>query len=133
MPAFEFYVFSEEDQAQLRDNPRRCIELLCACKPLADKLADASGIYSLLDAADEHALQGFHLVQQAHKGYRYEGAFDQLCQWAGLRHSDAGLLAGCVEVLFAEREPVRFEAEAYAIIHQWLLNQGRGEVTRGGN
>ena len=127
MPAFEFYISSEEDQTQLRDDPRRCIELLRACKELADRLAGTSGIYTLLDATDEGLLQGFHLVQQAHGGYRDERAFDQLCQRAGLRHSDVGLLAGRVEMLFAEREPVRYEAEAYAIIHQWLLNKERGQ------
>jgi len=130
MPAFEFYTSSEEDQAQLRDDPRRCIELLRACKELSDRLAGTGGIYTPLDTMDEGLLQGFHLVQQAYGGYRYEGAFDQLCQRAGLSHSDVGLLAGRVETLFAEREPVRYEAEAYAIIHQWLLNKERGQGER---
>lgn len=126
MPAFEFYTSSLEDQEQLRDDPRRCVEILRACKPLANKLAGTSGIYTPLEAEEECLLQGFHDVQQAHEGYEYEGAFDQLCSQAGLRHSDAGLLAGRVQTLFAEREPVRYEAEAYAVIHQWLLNQERG-------
>jgi hypothetical protein len=125
MAAFEFYMMAEGDQATLRGYPRRCVALLRPCKPLADRLAAIGGIYAPLDADDEQVLQGFHLVQQAHEGYRYEGAFDQLCQQAGLWHSDAGLLAGRVQTLFAEREPVRYEAEAYAVIHQWLLNQGR--------
>jgi hypothetical protein len=127
MPAFEFYTSSEEEQAQLRGDPRRCVELLRACKRLADRLAGTSGIYTPLDAVDEGLLQGFHLVQQAYEGYEHEGAFDLLCQCAGLRHSDAGLLSGRVQTLFAEREPVRFDAESYMIIHQWLRNQERDQ------
>ncbi len=122
MAAFEFYAISEEGQAALRDNPRRCVALLRPCKPLADRLAATGSIYAPLNADDERLLQGFHLVQQAHEGYRHEGDFDQLCQQTGLWHSDAGLLAGHVQTLFAEREPVRYEAEAYAVIHRWLLN-----------
>lgn len=127
MPAFEFYTSSEEDQARLRGDPRRCVELLRACKPLADRLAGTRGIYTPLDVKEEGLLQGFHLVQQAFEGYRYEGTFSQLCQQAGLLHSDAGLLAGRVQTLFAEQEPTRFEAESYAFIHQWLLDQEHGQ------
>ena len=118
--SFEFYAMSEEDQAALRGNPRRCVALLRPCKPLANKLAATGGIYAPLSIDAERLLQGFHLVQQSHEGYRYEGAFDQLCGQAGLLHSDAGLLAGRVQTLFAEREPVLYEAEAYSILHQWL-------------
>ncbi len=118
--SFEFYAMSEEDQAALRGNPRRCVALLRPCKPLADKLVATGGIYAPLSIDAERLLQGFHLVQQSHEGYRYEGAFDQLYGQAGLLHSDAGLLAGRVQTLFAEREPVLYEAEAYSILHQWL-------------
>ncbi len=119
MAAFEFYMMSE-DQAALRHNPHQSVALLRPCKPLADWLAANSGISARLNAGDERLLQSFHLVVQAHEGYRHEGAFDQLCQQAGLWHSDVGLLAGRVQTLFAQREPVRYEAEAYAVIHQWL-------------
>ncbi len=121
--SFEFYTMSEEDQAALRENPRRCVALLRPCKPLADKLAATGGIYAPLSVDDERLLQGFHLVQQSHEGYEYEGAFDQVCGQAGLLHSDVGLLGGRVQTLFAEREPVRYEAEAYAILHQRLRNK----------
>ncbi len=100
MAAFAFYTMSQEDQAALRENLRRCVALL-----------------------DERLLQAFHLVQQSHEGYQYEGAFDQICQRAGLLHSDAGLLAGRVQTLFQTREPILYEAEAYAILHQWLHNK----------
>src|SRR6266566_9740242 len=102
MSAFEFYTSSEEDQAQLRSDPCRCVKLLRACKPLANKLAGTSGIYASLNAVDEGLLQGFHLVQQAFESYRYGGAFDQLCQQAGMLHSDVGMLGGRVQTLFAE-------------------------------
>jgi hypothetical protein len=72
---------------------------------------------------DERLLQGFHLVQQSHEGYQHEGAFDQICQRAGLLHSDVGLLGGRVQTLFQTREPILYEAEAYAILHQWLRNK----------
>jgi len=133
MAAFEFYAMSEEVQAALRENPRRCVALLRPCKPLADKLAATGGISAPLSVDDERLLQGFHLVQQSHEGYEYEGAFDQLCSRAGLLHSDAGLLAGRVQTLFAEREPVLYEAEAYSVVYQWLHNQERGEATEGDN
>ena len=90
---------------------------------LADKLAREGGICAPLSVDEERLLQAFHLVQQSHEGYRYEGAFDQLCQQVGLLHSDVGLLGGRVETLFAEREPALYEAEAYSIIHQWLRNK----------
>ncbi len=96
MAAFHFYAMSEEDQAILRDNPRRCVALLRPCKPLADRLAVTGGIYAPLSVDDERLLQGFHLVQQSHEGYEYEGAFDQVCSRAGLLHSDVGLLGGRV-------------------------------------
>jgi hypothetical protein len=121
--SFEFYAMSEEDQAALRHNPRRCVALLRPCKPLADKLAATGGIYAPLSVDDERLLQGFHLVQQSHEGYRHEGAFDQLCGQAEPLHSDAGLLAGRVQTLFQQREPVLYEAEAYSILHQWLRNK----------
>ena len=123
MAAFEFYTMSEEDQAALRKNQRRCVALLRPCKPLADKLAREGGIYAPLSVDDERLLQGFHLVQQSHEGYQHEGAFDLLCSQAGLLHSDVGLLTGRVQTLFQEREPVLYEAEAYSIIHQWLRNK----------
>jgi hypothetical protein len=123
MAAFAFYAMSEEDQAALRGNPRRCIALLRPCKPLADKLAATGGVSAPLSVDDERLLQGFHLVQQSHEGYQHEGAFDQLCQQAGLLHSDVGLPGGRVQTLFAEREPVLYEAEAHSMIHQWLRNQ----------
>ena len=123
MAAFAFYTMSQEDQAALRENLRRCVALLRPCKPLADKLAATGGIYAPLSVDDERLLQAFHLVQQSHEGYQYEGAFDQICQRAGLLHSDAGLLAGRVQTLFQTREPILYEAEAYAILHQWLHNK----------
>ncbi len=123
MTAFEFYAMSKEDQAALCKNPRRCVALLRPCKPLADKLAATGGIYARLSVDDERLLQGFHLVQQSHEGYEYEGAFDQFCQQVGLLHSDVGLLGGRVQTLFQQREPVLYEAEAYSIIHQWLHNK----------
>jgi hypothetical protein len=123
MAAFEFYAMSEEDQAALRENLRRCVAWLRPCKPLADKLAREGGIYAVLTANDERLLQGFHLVAQSFEGYRYEGVFDQLCQQAGLLHSDAGLLDGRVQTLFQQREPVLYEAGASAILHQWLRNK----------
>lgn len=123
MVAFEFYAMSEEDQAALRENPRRCVALLRPCKPLADRLAATGGIYAPLSVDDERLLQAFHLVQQSHEGYQYEGAFDQICQRAGLLHSDVGLLGGRVQTLFQTREPILYEVEAYAILHQWLRNK----------
>jgi hypothetical protein len=123
MAAFEFYAMPKEDQAALRENPRRCVALLRPCKPLADKLARTGGIYAPLSVDDERLLQGFHLVQQSHEGHQYEGAFDQICQRAELLHSDVGLLGGRIQTLFQQREPVLYEAEAYAILHQWLHNK----------
>ncbi len=123
MAPFEFYALSEEDQAALRQNPRRCVALLRPCKPLADRLAREGGVSAPLSVDGERLLQSFHLVQQSHEGYRYEGAFDQLCGQAGLLHSDVGLLGGRVQTLFQQREPVRYEAESYAILHQWPRNQ----------
>ena len=123
MAAFQFYRMSGEDQAALRENPRRCVALLRPCKPLADKLAGTGGVSAPLSVDDERMLQAFHLVAQAFEGYQYEGAFDQVCSQAGLLHSDAGLLAGRVQTLFQQREPVLYEAEAYAILHQWLHNK----------
>jgi hypothetical protein len=97
MVVFKFYALSEEDQAALRQNPRRCVALLRPGKPLADKLAREGGISTPLSVDDELMLQAFHLVQQSHEGVHYEGAFDQLCQQAQLLHSDVGLLAGRVQ------------------------------------
>src|SRR6266851_3958229 len=100
MIPFQFYALSEEDQAALRANTRRCTALLRPCKPLADKLA-----------------------AQSFQSYRYEGAFDQLCQQAGLLHSDAGLLEGRVETLYRQREPALYEAETISTLEQWLRNK----------
>ena len=61
MATFEFYAMSEEDQADLRGNQRRCVALLRPCKPLADRLAQEGGIYALLSVDDERLLQAFHL------------------------------------------------------------------------
>jgi hypothetical protein len=120
MTAFEFFAMSEEEQTALRKNPRRCVALLRPCKALANRMVRESGIYTPLSVDEERLLQAFHLVAQSHPGYQYEGAFDQLCQQAGLLHSDVGLLGGRVQTLFQQREPVRYEAEAYAILSQWL-------------
>ncbi|HEY6410691.1 MAG TPA: hypothetical protein VIY29_24830 [Ktedonobacteraceae bacterium] len=61
MATFAFYAMSEEDQAALRENPRRCVALLRPCKPFADKLAATGGIYAPLSVDDERLLQGFNL------------------------------------------------------------------------
>jgi hypothetical protein len=121
--AFQFHAASDEDQEQLRGDPEQGIALLSACKPLADKLASDAGIYTPLTEEDEQALAGFHLVQQAYTGYEYESEFDELCHSAGLLPSDAGLLGGRVEALFREREPVVYQAEAIALMEQWLREQ----------
>lgn len=123
MAAFKFYALSLEDQDAVRQNPRRCVALLRPCKPLADRLAATGGVLAPLSLDDERLLQGFHLVAQSFGGYEHEGAFDQLCQQAGLLHSDVGLLGGRVQTLFQQREPVLYEAEAASIIHQWLRNK----------
>lgn len=124
MAAFQFYAMSEEDQAALRENPRRCVALLRPCKPLADRLAMTGGIYAPLSVDDERLLQGFHLVAQSFQDYRHEGAFDEICQQAGLLHSDAGLLEGRVETLYRQREPALYEAETISILEQWLHKEG---------
>jgi hypothetical protein len=121
--SFEFYTMSEEDQAALRENQRRGVALLRPCKPLADRLACDGGIYASLSADDERLLQGFHLVAQSFQGYEHEGAFDQICQRAGLLHSDVGLLAGRVETLYRQREPALYQAETISILEQWLRNK----------
>jgi hypothetical protein len=121
--SFEFYTMSEEDQAALRENQRRCVALLRPCKPLADRVARDGGIYASLSADDERLLQGFHLVAQSFQGYEHEGAFDQICQRAGLLHSDVGLLAGRVETLYRQREPALYQAETISILEQWLRNK----------
>jgi hypothetical protein len=123
MTPFQFYALSEEDQAALRANPRRCTALLRPCKPLADKLAATGGIYASLSQDDERLLQGFHLVAQSFQDYQHEGAFDEICQQAGLLHSDAGLLEGRVETLYRQREPALYEAETISILEQWLRNK----------
>ena len=118
--AFQFHASSDEDEGRLRRNTQQCIVYLSASKPLANKLASVAGIYTPLTTEDEDMLQGFHLVQQAYTGYEYESAFDELCYSAGLLPSDAGLLEGRVEALFREREPAIYQAEAVAIMKQWL-------------
>src|SRR6266700_8301731 len=87
MAAFHFYTLTPEEAAQLRADPARCSAFLAACVPLAAKLATSAGIYTPLTETDEHALQGFHYVMQAHDGYQYEGQLEQLCSHAGLRPS----------------------------------------------
>jgi hypothetical protein len=121
--AFEFHASSAEDQERLREDTPQCIALLSASKPLATKLATVAGVYTPLTEEDEQTLQGFHLVQQAYPGYEHESAFDELCHSAGLLPSDAGLLAGRVETLFGELEPARRQAEAIALMEQWLHEQ----------
>ncbi|MGH2496546.1 MAG: hypothetical protein ACRDIV_17750 [Ktedonobacteraceae bacterium] len=123
MAAFQFYTMSGENQAALRNNPRRCVALLRPCKPLADRLSMTGGIYAPLSADDELLLQDFHLVAQSFQNYQHEGAFDGICQQAGLLHSDAGLLEGRVETLYRQREPALYEAETISILEQWLHNE----------
>jgi hypothetical protein len=123
MAVFKFYMLSEEDQAALRENPRRCVALLRPCKPLADRLAGTGGIDASLSLDDERLLQGFHLVAQSFQSYQYEGAFDLLCQRAGLLLSTAGLLGGRVETLYRQREPALYEAETISVLEQWVRNK----------
>jgi hypothetical protein len=123
--AFRFHALSEEDRAKLRQDERLCIEALRACQPLANKLATNAGIYTPLAANEEQYLQAFHEVTQAFEGYEHGGAFDWLCNQAGLLPSDIGLLIGRVEALYREREPAQAQAETIAMLHQWLH---RGET-----
>jgi hypothetical protein len=99
------------------------VELLRGCQLLAEKLAATGGLSAPLDGGDEHVLQGFHLVQQAFAGSGDTGAFEQVCR-------QAGVLAGRVQTLSQEREPVLYEAEAYVIISQWHENKERGQEER---
>jgi hypothetical protein len=123
MPTFALYASSEEEQAHLRCESQRCVELLRGCQPLAEKLAATGGLSAPLDGGDERVLQDFHLVQQAFAGSGDKGDFERLCRQAGLRERMTGVLAGRVQTLYQEREPVLYEAEAYAIIYQWHLNK----------
>jgi hypothetical protein len=120
---FQFWSLPEEEQERLRDDEQWCIRLLQASKTLATKLAVTRGILTPLTEDDERRLQGFHLVQQAYQGDEYELMFDQLTTRAGLLPSDVGLLEGRVEELFRERQPVVYQAEAIALMEQWLRDQ----------
>lgn len=126
MNTFAFWSLPEEQQADLRDDSGVCIRRLQACKQLATRMARDAGIYTPLSEQDEALLQGFHDVQQAHQGYIYEGVLDELCSAAGLLPSDAGLLAGRVQSLYQEREPVRYQAEAIALFEQWIRKKENG-------
>ena len=121
--AFQFYAASDEEQERLRNNPEQCLMFLQACKALATKLATVAGIYTPLTEEDEEVLQSFHLVQQAYPGYEHEGKLDELCSRAGLLPSDTGLLVGRVETLFHERQPTIYQAEAIALMEEWLHEQ----------
>jgi len=84
MNKFQFGSASEEQRATLRSDPSRCVKILRACKPLANRLADTSGIYTELTLEEEQLLQEFHWIADAHQGYEYEGAFRGLCSQAQL-------------------------------------------------
>lgn len=128
MEPIQFWSLSQQEQEQLRDDPPQCIALLQRCKTLAMALAMGAGVYEPLTPEDEQNLYEFHRVQQAHMGDVYAGTFDSLCHDAGLRHSDAGLLAGRVQTLYQEREPVRYHDEAVALIGRWLQRQEQQEI-----
>ncbi len=128
MAPFDFGEASEEARAALRGNPRRCLEVLSACRELATRLGTTSGIDTPLSEQDEEVLQGFHWVLDAHTSHvgQYDGAFEQLCRWAGLRPSDRGLLGGRIRKLYQAREPVQYAADVHALIRQWMLNSEEG-------
>lgn len=127
MNPFRFYALSEPERAALRYQERRCIEVLHACKPLAGKLTTVAGVYTPLDDAEEQVLQMFHEFAQAHEGEAYRGAFDLLCQQAGLLHSEVGLLEGRVEMLFYEREPAQAKVRVMATIKRLLSREAHQE------
>ncbi len=120
MDKFQFGPAAEEQRTTLRKDPVRCVKILRACKPLANQLAATSGIYTELTPEEEHLLQEFHWIADAHQGYEYEGAFHGLCSRAGLLHSDVGLLEGRLRIFYQQREPVQYQAETIALIHQWM-------------
>jgi hypothetical protein len=129
MDEFHFGSASDEERQALRDDPARCVALLSACQELAAQMAHSGlGIYSPLDARDEALLQGFHRVQDAHAGQvgACEGAFEQLCSQAGLRHSDVGLLDGRLHRLYQEFHPVAYEAEVHLAVRALLHRSRRG-------
>jgi len=107
MTPFQFCDLKEEEKEAIRSDQHQCIARLRACLPLVQKLAAVAGIETPLDADDEQLLQDFYLVQQALEGYEYEGLFEDLCDHAGLRPGDAGLLAGRCLALALERQPVQ--------------------------
>jgi len=128
MVPFDFSEASEEARAALRGNPRRCLEVLSACRELAARLGMTGGIDTPLSEQDEAVLQGFHRVLDAHSSHigQYDGAFEQLCRLAGLRPGDRGLLSGRIRRLYQAREPVQYEAEVHALIRQWMLDSEEG-------
>src|SRR5258708_38169350 len=128
MAPFDFGEASEEARAALRGNPRRCLEVLSACRELAARLGMTGGVNTPLSEHDEAVLQGFHRVLDAHTGHvgQYDGAFEQLCRLAGLRSGDEGLLSGRIRRLYQMREPVQYEAEVHALIRQWMLDSEEG-------
>jgi len=76
----------------------QAIDLLAACRPLAERLAASSdGIYTTLTAADLDLLHGYEEVVTAYGGYEHELRLDALRSAAGLRPSDAGLLRGALD------------------------------------
>jgi len=126
---FQFGPATEKERAARREKQRQCVEILRACKPLTTRLATIHGIYTDLSPDDERLLQAFHWVVDAHQGDKYESTFDGLCSSAGLLHSDVGLLSGRLQTLYQQREPVLYEAEACALLHQWLRDREDSEGT----
>lgn len=120
MSSFCFESPLPDEQRRIRANGQETLRLLRLCIPLATKLACEQGIYTKLSSEDERMLQVYFRIQQSYEGYEYESAFEQIYKWAGLRHSDIGLLSGRVMTLYQEREPVLYEAEVIALLDQLL-------------
>ena len=122
---FDFNEASAEKRAERRQNQVWCVERLQSCKSLALHLATSQGIYTPLSQVEERLLQEFHRVQDAHTSVlgQYDGTFDQLCQYAGLLHSDVALLQGRIRTLYQEREPLMYEAEVTSLLYQMLLEK----------
>lgn len=91
-----------EELKALREDEKRCVRILAACRRFAVNLGGDAGYYATFAQNEEVLLQSFQQVLAAHQDH--DQLFTQRCQRAGLTPADVQRLRDRLQLWLSSQE-----------------------------
>lgn len=93
-----------EELTALREDEKRCVRILAACRRFAVNLGGDAGYYATFAQNEEVLLESFQQVLAAHQDH--DQLFAQRCQRAGLTPADVQRLKDRLQFWLSSQEDV---------------------------